>query len=389
MTTGLAEREGSGWGLPLHPEAIRLSEEEMATPASLVDSADEPELAWSRYLRGLALAALRKGLKHRNAAITIGPELSPEDPQRLLALNGRATQLLCTSPLAETVEVPLSHWRDTATAPQLLLLAQVDEDHGTVQFLGVLDAAGFVAEVRQLGAAAQATVELPLERFGGGLERLLRWVTLLEPDALPRAGLGGISVAQVGERTAMAGLQQWLGQVLSRPTLIPLPVVGTRGGVAPVVRLITPEVKTTADGSAIVQAVCHTPSIWAETPLAEILLEQEGKVVWQLLATRRNPIEGPIQWPLDPLLPQQRLTIRLRPYGAPGGAYAAVTLIAPDAAEMQEGEEAIEHGFRELLEVDAGSKEQSQPEEKSVVAEVRARQWLALRDNSSESVSND
>lgn len=389
MTTGLAEREESGWGLPLHPEAIRLSEEEIARAAALVDPADEPELAWTRYLRGLALAALRKGLKHRYAAITIGPELSPEAPQRLLALNGRATQLLCISPQAETVEVPLSPWREAATAPQLLLLAQVDEDHGTVQFLGVLDAVGFVAEIRRLGAAAKAAVELPLERFGGGLERLLRWVRLLEPDALPRAGLGGSSVAQVVERTAMAGLQQWLAQVLSSPTLIPLPVVGTRGGVGPVVRMITPEVKSAADGSAIAQALCPTPSIWAETPLAEILVEQEGKVVWQLLATRRNPIEGPIQWPLDPLLPQQRLTIRLRPYGAPGGAYAAVTLIAPDAAVMQEGEEAIEHGLRELLEVDAGSIEQSQPEEKSVVAEVRARQWLVLSGRSSEIFSND
>ncbi|MCP9826227.1 hypothetical protein [Synechococcus sp. EJ6-Ellesmere] len=389
MTTNLAEREGSGWGLPLHPEAIRLSEEEMARAAALVDLAEEPELAWTRYLRGLALAALSKELKHRNATITIGPELSPEDPQRLLALDGRATQLLCISPLADAVAVPLSPWRDAATAPQLLLLAQVDEDHGTVQFLGVLDAVGLVAEIRRLGASAQAAVELPLERFGGGLERLLRWVRLLEPDALPRAGLGGSSVAQVGERTAMAGLQQWLAQVLSSPTLMPLPVLGTRGGEAAVVRLITPEVKTAADGSAMTQAVCPTPSIWAETPLAEILLEQEGKVVWQQLATRRNPIEGPIRWPLDPLLPQQRLMICLRPYGAPGGAYAVVTLIAPDAAVMQEGDEVIENELRELLEVDPVVIKPSQQEARAVTAEARVRQWLAIGSRRLEVSSDD
>lgn len=389
MTTGLAEREESGWGLPLHPEAIRLSEGEMARAASLVDSADEPEDAWSRYLRGLALAALRKELKHRNAAITIGPELSPEDPQRLLALNGRATQLLCISPLAEAVEVPLNPWRDAATAPQLLLLAQVDEDHGTVQFLGVLDAVGLVAEIRRLGASAQAAVELPLERFGGGLERLLRWVRLLELDALPRAGLSGSSIAEVGGRTAMEGLQQWLAEVLSSPSLVPLPVLGTRGGVAPVVRMITPEVKSAADGSAIAQALCPTPSIWAETPLAEILLEHEGKVLWQQLATRRQPIEGPIPWPLEPLLPQQHLTIRLRPYGAPGGAYAVLSLIAPDAVVMREGEEVIEKGLRELLEDDPLAIGPSRPVDRAIDVEVRARQWLVLSGRSSESFSND
>ena len=80
----------------------------------------------------------------------VGPELNPEDPDRLLALNGLATHLLCASPLADVVEVPLNHWRKTATAPQLLLLAQVDEDAGVVHFPGVLDARAFVAEVMRV-----------------------------------------------------------------------------------------------------------------------------------------------------------------------------------------------------------------------------------------------
>ncbi|MGB5134452.1 MAG: hypothetical protein WBN89_04685 [Prochlorococcaceae cyanobacterium] len=376
MTSGLAERDDSAWGLPLHPEAICLSEEEMARAAALVDPADEPEAAWTRYLRALALAALRKELKQRNAAITIGPELSPEDPQRLLALNGRATQLLCVSPLAETVKVPLSHWRETAKAPQLLLLAQVDEDQGTVQFLGVLDAVAFVAEVQSQEADARATVELPLDHFGGGLERLLRWVRLMEADDLPRAGLSDMSSAQPGGRAVLEGLQQWLAQVLSSPTLVPLPVLGTRGGATAQVRLITPAVKLAADGSPIAEALCRTPSIWADTPLAEILIEQEGKVVWQRLATRRNPIEGPIAWPLQPLLPQQRITIRLRPYGALGGSYAMLTLVTPDGALMQRREEAIEQGLRQLLETDSKDLKQSLQLSQLVASELLARLWF-------------
>jgi hypothetical protein len=374
--TSRVQREEGGWGLPLHPEAIRLSDDEIARAAALVDPEDDPELAWTRYLRALALAALREELKYRKASITIGPELSPEDPQRLLAINGRASQLLCIGTQAETVVVPLSPWRDVATAPQLLLVAEVDEDHGTVRFLGVLDAVRFVAETKRNLAAAQAAVELPLERFGGGMERLLRWVRVLDPDALPRAGFSGSSFAQVGERDAMAGLQEWLAQVLSSPTLIPLPVLGTRGGMAQVVRLITPEAKTAADGSAIAQALCPTPSIWAETPLAEILLEQDGKVAWHQLATRGNPIEGPIRWPLGPLMPQQRITIRLRPYGAPGGAFAALILIAPNDTVMQEGKEAIEQGLRVLGDMEKGPEWRVQDEESAYSAEIRAHKLL-------------
>jgi hypothetical protein len=378
MTSSVAEQEDGGWGLPLHPEAIRLSEEEIAKAAGLVNPTEDQELGWTRYLRGLALAALRKELKQRNAVITIGPELSPEDPHRLLALNGRATQLLCISTQAETVVVPLTPWRETATAPQLLLLAKVDEDLGTVQFLGVLDAGTFVAGIRRHKAAAQEAMVLPLERFGGGLQRLLRWVNLLEPEALPRAGLGSVSMSPESTRAVMAGLQQWLEQVLSSPSLIALPVMGTRGGMSLVVRLINPEVKTSANGSAVAQALCSTPSIWAEQPLAEILLVQEEKVLWQLLATRQKPIIGPVRWPLDPLLPHQRMTVRLRPFGAPGSAYAELVLVAPDADLMQEGEKAVEQSRREMMEADLEVARQAPQEERAVDIEVRARQWIAL-----------
>jgi hypothetical protein len=388
MTSSVAEQEDGGWGLPLHPEAILLSEEEMARAATLVSPVDDPELSWEKYLRSLVLVALRKGLKHRNAVITIGPELSPEDPRRLLALNGRATQLVCISTQAETVVVPLTPWRDTASAPQLLLLAKVDEDQGTVQFLGVLNAVSFVGEVRLHQAAAQTDLVLSLKRFGGGLERLLRWVNLLELDALPRAGLDSASPAPESVRVVMAGLQQWLEQFLRSQSLIPLPVMGTRGGMTHVVRLINPEVKPTTNGSAVAQALCATPSIWVEQPLTEILLIQDKKVLWQLLATRQKPIVGPVKWPLSPLLPHQRMSVRLRPFGALGGAYAELILVAPDADIMRSGEQAVDQLQEELMNMDIKVASQIREEKRAAAVEARARQWIALNNMPLEKVSD-
>lgn len=370
MTQTLSADEADLTLRPLGLEAILLSDEEITAAAESAASESDPERAWTRYLRALAVTALRKELRSRKAEVVVGPELEPEAPDRLLALNGLASQLLCVSPLAETVSIPLAHWRQTTTAPQLLLLAQVDEDQGVVQFPGVLAAAAFLAEVRGMKAASQEEIELPLERFGGGLERLLRWITLLESEALPRLGLAGPAVDR---GAGIEGLRQWLEQWLAnRPALVPLPVTGTRSGEAATVQLITPEVEIAPDGTAMATAVCGTPSIWATTPLAEILIEQEGTAVWQKLATRRQPIEGPISWPLEPLHPEQRVTIRMRPYGATGGAYAVLTLIAPDAAALERGEEAIRKQLNEsqMMDFDA--------EDRALASDVQARLWLAL-----------
>jgi hypothetical protein len=379
MTARLPEMEEPRWGGPLLPGAIVLDAEELRQAGDALIPGEDPEEGWIRYLRALALLALRRWLKQRKASVVVGPEIEPEDPDRLLAIGGRATQLLCTSALAEEVAVPLKPWEQIATAPQLALLALVDEENGVVEFPGVLDAAGMVAELRKLRDCGQEALEVPVVLFEGGLERLLRWVTLLGPDALPRAGLSGMANAGLGARSVSGGLQQWLAQVLSSSTLIPLPVIGTRGGGAPMVRLITPGVKLAADGSLIAETLCSNPSIWADTPLAEVLIEHEERVVWQRLATRQKPIEGPIAWPLEPLLPRQRLTIRLRPYGAAGGAFARLTLITPDAAAMERGEEQVQQGLRELRTTITSTTEECGQQGHTVIAEIRAREWLVAQ----------
>ena len=365
------------WGRPLSPEAISLDPEELRQAAAVLVPGEDPEQAWIRYLRALALLALRRWLKQRGASVLVGPELEPEAPDRLLAIQGLATQLLCVSALAEEALVPLGPWKQATTAPQLALLAQVDEENGVVEFLGVMDAAAVVTEIQKLRIADQESIELPVHLFNGGLERLLRWVTLVAPEALPRAGL--VASKSTAADDPLASLQQWLAQLLGSATLIPLPVLGTRAGSVPVLRLITPQVQLADDGLAFAEAVCSTPTIWAEAPLAEVVIEKEGKVVWQQLATRHNPIEGPIPWPLVALEPGQQITIRLRPWGVTGGAYAALNLTAPNSTALQNGEEAIRKQLDESQAMDRRITADSDAEGRSVASEVRARLWLASR----------
>ena len=140
--------------------------------------------------RELAIAALRQALAERQLqALPFGPSEVAKDPDRLLMLNDFAIQLVCTGLFHSEVSVDPGPWLKEATAPQLLLAAAVDLDDLVVSFPGVLTASEFVAGAAANGATEGGTITLPLDRFQGGLDRLLTAVELMELNAIPRRAL--------------------------------------------------------------------------------------------------------------------------------------------------------------------------------------------------------
>jgi hypothetical protein len=76
------------------------------------------------------------------------------------------------------------------------------------------------------------------------------------------------------------------------------------------------------------------PTIFAADPLAEIVLEQDGRVLWRREAPLLEPLQGPQPWPLPPLRPGERMLLRLRPAGTPRGSFATVQLEAAGSPEL-------------------------------------------------------
>ena len=97
-----------------HIAAGRAIVEAGAIPRTDIFSAIDPERAWIRYLRCMAITALKKELRRRRVPVVVGPELEPDEPERLLMLDGRCTQMICASPLADELEVSLASWREAA-----------------------------------------------------------------------------------------------------------------------------------------------------------------------------------------------------------------------------------------------------------------------------------
>lgn len=148
--------------------------------------------------RQLALVGLRQSLQERQLqTLPLGPTIDPEDPDRLLSLNGIAVQLACCGLISDEIQVDLSFWRRAETAPQLLLAAAVDEENQVVYFPGVLTGRE-VVDLAQGASVDAAALRLAVDRFRGGFERLLTLALLMEPQALPRLALPKAAVVSIG-----------------------------------------------------------------------------------------------------------------------------------------------------------------------------------------------
>jgi hypothetical protein len=172
----------------------------------------DPPLPANASDRELAIAALRQELVDRSLALPFGPQIDPADPDRLLAVNHLAVQLVCTAMGAESVAVPLGPWRAEATAPQLLLLATVEDENGWVHLAGSLTAREVLA-LAPRGQDDGDSLLVPVSAFPGGLARFLRLVRLMDPAALPRLAYPS-PTALAGFMERSVAVWDWLGDRL-------------------------------------------------------------------------------------------------------------------------------------------------------------------------------
>ena len=147
------------------------------------------------------------------------------------------------------------------------------------------------------------------------------------------------------QRPRSAPLSQQTGLQRIRELLVldaAVAVGGGRGGNAVEVCVISPNLAIAPSGEAVATVVMEQPTLLAVGPLHEVRIERDGRLVWQRLATSSEPIEGPITWPIDPLLPGEALEVKLRLPGTPGGQFAEIHLIGASAEQMRQTEALVQ-----------------------------------------------
>ncbi len=136
--------------------------------------------------RALAVLALREHMTQLGLTLPLGPTLALEDAERLLILNGFRVQLVCAPYGADMLCAASAPWHPAEQAPHFLLAAWVEEDLRVVWMPGVLTQEEVVAQARI--PWRDGVIALGVERFQGGVDRLLTLASLLDPQSLaPRA----------------------------------------------------------------------------------------------------------------------------------------------------------------------------------------------------------
>ena len=122
----------------------------------------------------------------------------------------------------------------------------------------------------------------------------------------------------------------------------PVAIGGSRSGGPLSVCLLSPwPITTRPDSSGTVLVGISQPVLLAAEPLNEMRLEQDGRILWQERASSIKAIEGPILWPIKPLQPGEKLTLKIRPRGASGGDFASYSLQAADSETLESNKRRI------------------------------------------------
>ena len=89
---------------------------------------------------------------------------------------------------AEEVSIPLDIWESAHTAPQVILVAQVDDENNIVYFPGILTGSNFIKYIRNNFSRGSA-ISTPISEFEGGVDILFSYVKFFNKNSLPRIGL--------------------------------------------------------------------------------------------------------------------------------------------------------------------------------------------------------
>ena len=135
----------------------------------------------------LSIEALKQVIKDRdiNKQIKIKKQ---NKYKKSLTINDLHIQIALCGLGAEEVSIPLDIWKDSHTAPQVILVAQVDDENNIVHFPGILTGSNFIKYIRNNFSRGSA-ISTPISEFEGGVDILFSYVKFFNKNSLPRIGL--------------------------------------------------------------------------------------------------------------------------------------------------------------------------------------------------------
>ena len=313
-------------------------------------------------VRQIVIKALEKTIKERNLDFKLGPVLNLNDPSRSIILNKFDIQITTSSLISDETIFSLKNSKTVGKGPQLILAAQVEEDSKIVYFKGVLTS-NELEEIIDKKDIRRDELNISLDSFTGGIDRLFRLIRLLDTEAIPRLNLVSKSnlkiFTELKRKIKIGGFIAIgsLSAILFGPELLRPKLIGSIATLTPQsfevnsftrsssekksICLLTPTITRGEDNILRSLIKIDKPTIYSLKPLNEIKIIKDNKILWRRIASSNQKIEGPINWPLESIKRGDKFKLSLRAEGTTLGSEININLITDSTEELNKLDQII------------------------------------------------
>ena len=292
--------------------------------------------------RKAVLEALRLSIKERKLNYGIGPLTDLGNPLKNIRINNFSIKIITTGIYADEVEIKPNEIEYKHCPPQLILLAQIDDEYDYVFFKGVLTAEEFSKLVPQ--RINNDYFSLEVDCFKGGINRFFTFIQVLNPEFIKslREDKKLSPLLNLRKKAAYitagitAGVAILLGSNLSpTPKLASIQsqqvtMVSTlRGNQDEAVKkicLVTPEITNTSDKNINFSEISvNKPLIYISSPSHKLSIIKNGVKEWE-----SSDLIGPISWPVKAIQKGDNILLKIKPIDMPRGLETRIRLLPSD-----------------------------------------------------------
>ena len=313
------------------------------------DSAVSIDIEKVKSLDQASIVALKKVISDENLNLEVKLISSIKDLDCLVEINKFYIQIVITGISSDEAIIPLKRWYKKNSAPQLILAMSIDEENGLIEFPGLITEKEFKALIKEPNPKNKY-VNIPINSFKGGINRLLSMIQILDLEALSREGLRESKIRinlldnLIFHRKKLSLGLLIIAGIFVSPSLFKPRLVYNLASISanklePIytrssseennikICLLSPN--SSFDGTKnIVNLSFDKPLIFPKTKVEKIIISKNGEIIWSREINSNKKSYKPIQWPIKPVEPNEEYLISFAQNGISSEEYLDITLKA-------------------------------------------------------------
>ena len=330
-------------------EKLTNSDDNFFEAKPISDSAVSIDIEKVKSLDQASIVALKKVISDENLNLEVKLISSIKDLDCLVEINKFYIQIVITGISSDEAIIPLKRWYKKNSAPQLILAMSIDEENGLIEFPGLITEKEFKALIKEPNPKNKY-VNIPINSFKGGINRLLSMIQILDLEALSREGLRGSKIRinlldnLIFHRKKLSLGLLIIAGIFVSPSLFKPRLVYNLASISanklePIytrssseennikICLLSPN--SSFDGTKnIVNLSFDKPLIFPKTKVEKIIISKNGEIIWSREINSNKKSYKPIQWPIKPVEPNEEYLISFAQNGISSEEYLDITLKA-------------------------------------------------------------